>query len=108
MCLLLVYGRRAPVYAAVCILLGLIAGAEVDFISFLVRRYYGPAAFGRLYAIAFAAFVLGPGAVLSGYSYDHFHTYRPGLLLFVGLSVLASLLAFALPQYERAAAPTAT
>ena len=108
MCLLLVYGGRAPVYAAVCILLGLIAGAEVDFISFLVRRYYGPAAFGRLYAIAFAAFVLGPGAVLSGYSYDHFHTYRPGLLLFVGLSVLASLLAFALPQYERAAAPTAT
>ena len=106
-CLLLAHGGGTPVYAAVCILLGFIAGAEVDFISFLVRRYYGAAAFGRLYAIAFAAFVVGPGAVLIGKSFDHFHSYRPGLLLFTGLSVLAALLAFALPRYEpaRDAAP---
>jgi MFS family permease len=98
-CLLLVHGGGTSVYATVCILLGLIAGAEVDFISFLIRRYFGAAAFGRLYAMAFAAFVLGPGAVMIGYSFDHFHSYRPCLLLFAGLSVLASLLAFALPQY---------
>jgi cyanate permease len=99
MCLLLAHGGSTPVYVIVCILLGLIAGAEVDFISFLVRRYYGAAAFGRMYGFAFAAFVLGPGAALIGYSFDHFHTYRPGLLLFAGLSVLGGALAFALPDY---------
>ena len=102
MCLLLVRGGGTGVYVTVCILLGLIAGAEVDFISFLVRRYFGPAVFGRLYALAFAVFVLGPGAVLIGYSYDHFHTYTPCLILFAGLSVVAGLLAFALPKYEPA------
>ena len=101
MCLLLVRGGGTGVYATVCVLLGLIAGAEVDFISFLIRRYFGAAAFGRLYSMAFAAFVLGPGAVLAGYSFDRFRSYRPGLLLFVTLSVLAGVLAFALPQYER-------
>ena len=100
LCSLLIVGGAPPVYAAVCILLGLIGGAEIDFISFLVRRYFGPAAFGRLYAVAFAAFMLGPGTVLAGYSFDRFHTYRPSLLLFVGISLLAALLAFALPPYE--------
>ena len=104
MCLLLIHGGGIPIYAVVCILLGLIAGAEVDFLSFLVRRYFGPAAFGRLYAMAFAIFVLGPGAVLIGYSFDRFHTYRPGLLLFTVLSVAAGLLAFALPKYESSTA----
>ncbi len=105
MCLLLAYGRGHGMYVIVCVLLGLIAGAEVDFISFLVRRYFSPAVFGRLYALAFAVFVLGPGAVLIGYSYDHFHTYRPGLLLSAGISIVAGLLALALPKYEPASNP---
>ncbi len=100
MCLLLYHGGSGGSYALACVLLGLIAGAEVDFISFLVRRYYGAAAFGRLYAFAFAAFVLGPGAILIGKSFDHFHSYRPGLLLFCGISLVAGLLALALPRYD--------
>ena len=40
---------------------------------------------GRLYAMAFSAFILGPGGLLMGSSYDHFHPYRQGLLLFVGM-----------------------
>ncbi len=103
MCLLLAHGGGLAVYCVVCVLLGLVAGAEVDFISFLVRRYYGAAAFGRLFSIAFAAFVLGPGAILSGYSFDHFHTYRPALLIFAVSSILASFLALALPQYAHVA-----
>ena len=97
MCLLLMRGGGVGVYSVAAVLLGLIAGAEVDFIGFLVRRYFGPAVFGRLYAIAFAVFALGPGAALIGYSYDHFHGYGPGLMLFALLSVLASGLAFAMP-----------
>ena len=84
-------------YSLAAVLLGLVAGAEVDFIGFLIKKYFGSAVFGRLYAIAFAAFALGPGAALIGYSYDHFHEYRPGLLLFTMLSLVAALLALAMP-----------
>ena len=97
MCLLLVRGGGLWVYSTAAVLLGLIAGAEVDFLGFLVRKYFGSAVFGRLFATAFAAFALGPGAVLIGYSYDHFHGYRPGLLLSVLLSLFAAVLALSLP-----------
>ncbi len=102
MCLLLIRGGTAG-YTVSAILLGLIAGAEVDFIGFLVRQYFGPAVFGRLYAIAFASFALGPGAALIGFSFDHFHGYRPGLILFACLSLVAALLAFAMPAYRHPA-----
>ena len=101
LCLLLLRGGGPGLYALAAVMLGLIAGAEVDFIGFLVRKYFGTAAFGRMYAIAFAAFALGPGAALIGYSYDHFHGYRPGLLFFCALSLLAALLAFAFPAYRQ-------
>ena len=100
MCLLLSHGGGIAVYSSAAVLLGFIAGAEVDFIGFFIRQYFGSAAFGRLYAIAFAVFALGPGAALIGYSFDRFHGYRPGLLLFALLSVFAALLAFAMPSVE--------
>ena len=97
MCLLLVYSTKVPLYSLAAVLLGFIVGAEVDFIGFLVRRYFGSAAFGRLYALGFAAAALGPGAAIIGYSYDHYHGYRPGLFLFALISLAAAALAFALP-----------
>ncbi len=100
MCLLLVRGGENGVYSLAAVLLGLVVGAEVDFISFLLRKYFGSAAFGRLYAVAFAAFALGPGPILIAYSFDHFHAYRAGLLLFACLSILAAVLALAMPRYE--------
>ncbi len=100
MCLLLVHGGGMGVYSIAAVLLGLVAGAEVDFLGFLVRKYFGPAVFGRLFAMAFAAFALGPGAALIGYSYDHFHGYRPGLLLFALFSAFAAVLAFAMPPLQ--------
>ena len=100
-CLMLVYGRAPAWNFVVAILLGFVGGAEVDFITFLVRKYFGQAAFGRLYGIAFAAFVIGPGTLLIGVSFDHFHRYGPGLLLFVALSVFAAILALMLPRYDQ-------
>ena len=92
-------GFSSSIIAAV--VLGLFVGSEVDYLTFLIRQYFVQSAFGRLYGLAFSAFILGPGAVLLGYSYDRFHGYRPGLLLFVLLSVLAAALALGLPRYER-------
>ncbi len=100
-CLLLASrnGLSSSILAAV--VLGLFVGSEVDYLTFLIRKYFVQSAFGRLYGIAFSAFILGPGAVLLGYSYDRFHGYRPGLLLFVLLSAVAAALALGLPRYER-------
>ncbi len=94
-------GRQAGYLAA--LLVGSVLGAEVDFTAFLVRRYFGNAAFGRLYGLTFGIFTLGVGAgpLLLGMSFDRLGSYRPGLLLFTGLSLVAAVATFAMPRYER-------
>ena len=80
-------------------------GAEVDFISFLVRRYFGNAAFGQLYGIAFGLFLLGSGTgplILSS-SFDRTGGYVPGLIAFTALSLVVVGLALAMPRYARPA-----
>ncbi len=92
-------GQAAGYLAA--ILLGSAIGAEVDFVSYLVRRYFDQAVFGRLYGIAFGLYILGTGlgpVLLSG-SFDRLGGYRPGLLLFTGLGLLAAAAALGLPRY---------
>ena len=100
--LLLVYGNGPATGYLAAVLLGSAIGAEVDFVSFLVRRYFDPAAFGRLYGIAFGLYMLGTavGPVALGYSFDNLGGYRPGLLLFAALSVLAVGAALAMPRYS--------
>ncbi len=100
-CVLLFLGGGTPLYSLAAVLFGLVAGAEIDFIGFLVRKYFGPAAFGRLYALAFAASALGPGAAIGGYSFDHFKSYHPALLFFISLCVVAAGLALAIPSPPR-------
>ena len=41
--------------------IGFALGAEVDLIGFLTARYFGLAAYGRLYGLLYSAFVLGTG-----------------------------------------------
>ncbi len=108
--LLLIYahGRLSDAFAAT--LLGLVLGAEVDFTAFLVRRYFGNAAFSRLYGVAFGLFALatGIGPLLLGISFDRMGGYNPCLLLFVALSLLAAVGAFAMPPYKNPQSASAT
>jgi MFS family permease len=92
-------GPAAGYVAAV--LVGMVVGAEVDFVSFLVRRYFAHAAYGRLYGIAFGIFIVGVGTgpLILGASFDRLGGYRPGLLLFAALGVFVAAAAFALPAY---------
>ena len=101
--LLLTYGEGAAAGYLAAVLLGSAIGAEVDFISFLVRRYFDQAAFGRLYGIAFGLYILGTalGPITLGYSFDSLGGYRPGLLLFVALSLAAAGAALAMPRYSK-------
>ena len=100
--LLLVYGNGNFFTYAAVILLGTVIGAEVDFVAYLVRRYFGAASFGRLYGIAFSLYVIGSGTgpLLLGLSFDHFHGYKPGLLSFVGVALAAGAITFLMPRYE--------
>lgn len=99
--LLLGYGTGETTGYVAAVLVGFTVGAEVDLVSFLVRRYFDPAAFGRLYGIAFGLFILGSGngPVLLGWSFDRLGGYRPGLLLFSALALVVAALAFAMPAY---------
>ena len=102
--LLLAYGSGPAAGYLAAVLLGSAIGAEVDFVSFLVRRYFDQAAFGRLYGIAFGLYILGTalGPITLGYSFDNLGGYRPALLLFAVLSLLAAAAAVAMPRYAAA------
>ncbi|MEX0427697.1 MFS transporter [Nocardioides sp. DS6] len=76
------------------IALGIMLGAEMDVIAYFVSRYFGLHAFGRAYAVAYTAFVLG-GCVAPVW-FGHMVAgagYRPTLFLVMAL-VLGCAVAF--------------
>ncbi len=100
------HGRLPAAVAA--LLLGAVLGAEVDFTAFLVRRYFGNAAFSRLYGITFGLFALaaGVGPLLLSLTFDRLGSYKFGLLVFVACSVVAALATLAMPTYQPAESAT--
>ncbi len=101
--LLLAFGEGPAAGYFAAVLLGGALGAEVDLISFLIRRYFDQAAYGRLYGIAFGLYSLGAGTgpVILGSSFDQLGAYRAGLVLFSVLGVVVAALALAMPSYAR-------
>jgi len=108
--LLAVFGAEAAGVAAFAI--GFAIGAEVDLIGYLVARYFGMAAYGKLYGIQYAAFGLGTGAspVLLGAIRDETGTYVTSLLTSSALLAAAVLLFVCLPGFKKTPAvdPTMT
>ena len=82
--------------------MGSVIGAEVDVASFVVRRYFSPAVFGRLFGFLFMLFAPGGGTgpMIMDASLDHSDTYTPGLLLFAALGVIAGLAAQFVSRYD--------
>ena len=101
--LLIAYSTGTASAYLIAILLGAVVGAEVDFTAFFVRRYFGQAAFSRLYGLTFGLFIIGSGTgpVLMSALYDRFGTYQTGALLFAAASAGVALLALAMPAYEQ-------
>ena len=98
--LMLVFGSsRNASYLAV-VLLGGAIGAEVNFIAYLTRRHFPQMVFGRLYGVGFGVYLVGGGLgpLLLGLSFDHLGGYRPGLLLFTLLVLIAAGLALRIPR----------
>jgi predicted MFS family arabinose efflux permease len=57
--LLFASGPSVPTAILAATLSGLLIGAEFDVLSYLIPRYFGRRAFGRIYGITFAVFQLG-------------------------------------------------
>lgn len=102
---------RAGLVAAV-LLLGVGAGAEIDFLSFFAVRHFGMRAYGRIYGWLFAMFSIGNGlgAPLVGAIYDRAGTYQPALWLAFGSFAAGAALFASLvwrPVWSEAATATA-
>jgi MFS family permease len=83
---------------------GLGMGAEVESMAYMVSRYFGLAAFGTSYGVAFGAFMISGsvGVLLMGAGYDRFHSYSIPLASFCGAMVLSMVLLARLGQYRYA------
>jgi MFS family permease len=98
------------------LLIGFLLGAEFDVLAFLIKRYYGTIAYGRLYGVIFGVFYLGSGIGIWGLpklreisvdkSYDH------GLYVAAAILLASALLMAFMPKYRfavaQAPAPTGT
>ena len=77
------------------LLVGLGLGAEVDIIAYLVSRYFGLRFFGKIYGLAFGAFLLAGalGPLVMGAGFDLTGSYSaPLAVLFISASAAAVLM----------------
>lgn len=80
--LLFASGPGLPAALLAAALAGMLIGAEFDVLSYLVPRYFGRRAFGRIYGVAFSVFQIG-GAVAAtavGVSRESHGSYAPAML----------------------------
>lgn len=85
------------------LLIGFLLGAEFDVLAFLIKRYYGNAAYGRIYGVIFGMFYLGSGIgiwglpkirELSGNNYDN------GLYVAAAILLASAVLMSFMPRYR--------
>lgn len=92
------------------ILIGFLLGAEFDVLAFLIKRYYGNAAYGRVYGVVFGVFYLGSAVGIWGLpkmrelsadlSYDN------GLYVAAAILLASAVLMAFMPAYRYAAGHT--
>lgn len=83
-------------------LVGLGMGAEGDLIAYCSSRYFGLRSFGEIYGYLFAAFTLSGaiGPLLMAAGFDRTGSYRLPILLFVALTITATVLMSRLGPYR--------
>lgn len=93
-CLLYAVGPTSGVVYLCAILIGMVYGAEFDVLSYIIKRSFGLASFGKIYGTIFAVFQLGAalGATLLPLSRTHFQSYTPGLAVYAGALIVSGLL----------------
>jgi MFS family permease len=100
-CLLWI-GSTAAILFTGALFVGLGLGSELDLIAYLISRYFGLRAFGRVYSSAFAAFALAAalGPLIMGAGFDLTGSYRAPLIAFLAATVIGAVLMTRLGPYK--------
>lgn len=100
--LLLASGPTVPTGLLAAALGGLLIGAEFDVLSYLIPRYFGRLAFGRIYGITFAVFRLASAiaAYAAGVSRASYGSYTPALLTMAVVCAVCAGLFLCLGPYR--------
>jgi MFS family permease len=94
--------------AALCaVLIGFGIGAEFDVLGFIIARYFGRKAYGKLYGVLFSVFLFGGGLGAAGLGIvrTKVGTYSPGLWAVAAATLVALLLLGRLGPYTRFGKP---
>jgi MFS family permease len=99
---LLWMGGTATILFVGALFVGLGLGAEMDLIAYLISRYFGLRAYGRVYSSAFAAFALAGalGPLIMGAGFDLTGSYRGPLASFFAATLVATVLMTRLGPYR--------
>ncbi len=99
-CVLYAISPDAGILSA--LLLGFLLGAEFDVLAFLIKRYFGNVAYGRLYGVIFGVFYLGSGLGIVGLAAirQAFGSYDAGLFMAAGILLSCVVLTTFFPDYR--------
>jgi len=89
---------------ASALLIGFLLGAEFDVLAFLIKRYYGNIAYGRVYGVIFGVFYLGSGIGIYAFArlHDAYGNYHAALYAAAGVLVASAVVLLLLPKYRYA------
>lgn len=92
--ILALFPGSIPLAFLAVIFLGLVYGAEGDFMGFLVVTYFGRLAAGKLHTSIFSIFACGSaaGVYVTGLLFDRFGSYQVPLIIATGTAVAATVL----------------
>ena len=101
--LLVTIPLNVPIALLLIAILGLGTGAEGDLLSYIVTRYFGIKAYGKIFSGIFVAFIaaIAITAPLSGLAYDMTKSYTPAMLAAAGGWLLCGLLFMTLGPYPK-------
>ncbi len=94
-------GASEPMPLLGVLLCGAALGGEIDLMGFLVSRYFGLKAYGKIFGTMFGIFAgsTGVGPFISGLSFDYWHSYVPAFALYEVALVVACLIFLPLGPY---------
>ncbi|MFQ5659433.1 MAG: MFS transporter [Gammaproteobacteria bacterium] len=96
-------GTSGPMVFVAAALVGLASGSEMSEASYLISRYFGYLAFGRIYGVIFSAFQLGGaiGAPVLGIYQDKAGDYIGALWVLVAVGLVSTILIALLREYPQ-------
>ena len=98
----LLYATHPELGYISALLVGFLLGAEFDVLAFLIKRYYGSIAYGRIYGVIFGVFYLGSGIGINAFArlHDAYGNYRAALYAAAGVLTASAILLVMMPRYR--------